>query len=660
MAFESRRRGQQKRRSLTDVGLVSATASAKDPGVRAERAPGEQARIRGIQQFARRGHTAQAQQIYLQQEAAAERAKSSAFGRGIQERQLGRLERGQEFGQGLAERQQKRLEQGQEFSQGLAGRQQGRLEQGQEFSQGLAERKLAQQGELGRRRLDIAGRPKAVKPVRTLPKQPSKTPTFFIEGLNKIAPDAADFISRTDDEGLFVNAVERNTFMDALDIFAQRNPQATDEEAVRYASGVAAFAVKPPAVAPAQQKDGGSFSQQLESRPDTDRPFTGQRTLESRPDTDRPFTGQRTLGVRRGADASPYQQTADAVPSRDAAQEPQTRKLEDLPKFQQMKINRMNRRIGEARQRGNQSIVRNLTRERDKILTVKEPRKRREIKPRTIEQETRRLAKLAKKGLSTELLGFVDDRGITNVRNKTLKEVAQGREDLAAVEEFQRTGPQVERLSDQRLIGAPPSRAPERPTGGIRQLTPPQAVPEAAPEGPQGMAPTQGATPPQGEQMAGRIKDILKTGDTEDMSRVLKKLKAMGKSGELTRDDMLDYVPDNILDQALGATGTLRDFWKRSKSAVGIRRGAWSGNQKVVRDTLSRKYGLNLKGSGGTDQLRNALVVGGLSKEEANAEISRTYKYLNLDLDDVLAVIADVAAMRTKVEQKAPKRQIRR
>jgi hypothetical protein len=196
-----------------------------------------------------------------------------------------------------------------EFQRGLQLRQQKRLEEGQKFGQELAEKKLAQAGELGR--LKAAGK---AKTARTLPKQPSKTPGFFVQQLAKLDSEEADFLNEQDEEGNFVNQKQRNNFLDSLDVYAQRNPNATDEDAVRYASRVAGLLLEGKTVPP-----------------------SGTEATTAAP-------GQQ---AEVPAAAAPRRQLSPAMKRR---------------------AERLTETIDKAEARGQKSVVRSLTAQRDKIL----------------------------------------------------------------------------------------------------------------------------------------------------------------------------------------------------------------------------------------------------------------------------------------------------
>jgi len=339
---------------------------------------------------------AQAQQIFLQQEAAAERAKSSEFGRE----------------QAKAQRS-------------LQGRQQERLEQGQKFSQDLAERQLAQRGELGRRRLDIAGRPKAVKPTRTLPKQPSKTPDFFINALEGISPNTKQALTIKDEEGNFVNQQVRNEFLDALDVFSSRNPQGTDDDAIRFAlksSGIN--------IPPAKQVGGVTAP--------TAAPVTG--------------TAAPALGLRRPQAATPA--LAAAAP----AQQPAQAAPRTLSRNMQRRVDRLEQTIEKAKRRGNPSIVRSLTATRDKIIKrATEPKRRRQISARPKVEREADFDPAGKVGRQTprQLIGTGRlEEGTAEIRQETDEE--RGVRELFSEEE-----PKPKQAEEpRRRLGAPVAAAP--------------------------------------------------------------------------------------------------------------------------------------------------------------------------------------------------------
>jgi len=275
MPYGIRARGRKRRSLYQEAGQDNRVANAMDPGVRALRPARTKSRIRGARNIAKGQHTAQAYQIGQAQAARDEQERQNAFSRQMAEKNM--------------QRQVSRDKESDLRFRLLRG---DRLKTDDERKAEMAKRELAKiEATLGRPQVGrVAGRmpsrsaapktrtpsPAAAKPGE-LPKQPSKMKDYWISALEKFNPEAAKKLREVHPQyvkvetpqeqyrhflglripgttksvapkveefenpqaGKLKNEDMQRTYLDALDEFARRNPQGTEEDAVRFAAKAA-------------------------------------------------------------------------------------------------------------------------------------------------------------------------------------------------------------------------------------------------------------------------------------------------------------------------------------------------------------------------------------------------------------------------------------
>jgi len=251
--FGIKRRGRKAREEFTDTGLENITANRIAPRVRAQEPAGTRAKIKGIRQFAMRSHIGQAEQIRRGQDMQAEQEKQNLFNRNqaIQGRE--------------AQAKRDKFGQQQAIERGLRDDQRLKLEGRRVDISGRAEeaRRTAQAQRTAQRTAKLQ-RPKAGVGAGVISKKPSATKGYYMGVFDRLAPFSEIDMAELDDEGNFKNQATRNRFLDALDVYAQRNPGANEEEAVRWAAQASGLDVpKSDQQQPSAPTQPGQATQQL-------------------------------------------------------------------------------------------------------------------------------------------------------------------------------------------------------------------------------------------------------------------------------------------------------------------------------------------------------------------------------------------------------------
>jgi len=446
--FGTRRRGRAAREEFTDTAKENIVANRFAPRVRAQEPAGTRAKIKGIREFAKRAHTGQAEQIRRGQDIQAEQERQNQFQRESTLTQQAAQRKREQFGQrqtiARGERDEQRLK--------LEGRRvdiSGRSEERRRETQAQRTAKLQ--------------RPKAGVGAGVISKKPSGTAGYYMTLFERLAPFSEIDLSEVDDEGNFTNQATRNTYLDALDVYAQRNPGANEEEAVRWAAQVSGLEVPKSDQQPSAPTQPGQATQQLIPTRPVPNIGVGQQRPLSRP----PAVGR--------------------VPTEEVAEPPQrvSRKLSPSG-FKE--LSRIEGKIAKLTRGGRENVrhrsqLKALERKRERLISKPAPKARTTFsKPqRTAEEEAQRIAsrdeRLAKHGVSPEVESFEKPDGTLVIRNKALTETPnqiprESPADIALNKRIDESG-----LFDD---GTPQQR--QQPVQGRRQFARPQAVATPAQE----------------------------------------------------------------------------------------------------------------------------------------------------------------------------------